>query len=162
MECAISNAFLFLLFIYLKVSVFHPGIQGRLVHWLPFLVNDTVVVQHDPRQIPKRMRPRSRWPATRRQISWKWKKIHWSGGRSTSISIHSCHNLLKGTSVSLALAFHQKGSFPPPETSSLLREVHFSQSMLIRFYSWTKIWRQCRSLGLQLCGEEIFCLLVFT
>ncbi|KAI4789137.1 hypothetical protein KUCAC02_035424 [Chaenocephalus aceratus] len=41
----------------------HPpprGIQSRLVHWLPFLVVNDTVVEHNPRQIPKRTRPRIR------------------------------------------------------------------------------------------------------
>ncbi|KAJ4940992.1 hypothetical protein JOQ06_027279 [Pogonophryne albipinna] len=43
-----------------KVSILHPGIQSRLVHWLPFLVVNDTVVEHNPRQIPKRTRPSSR------------------------------------------------------------------------------------------------------
>ena len=106
----ISNVLLFL-FIYLKVSILHP------------------------RQIPTRTRPRSKWPATRRQISWKWKKIHWSGGRSTSMSIHSCHNLLKGTSVpgtsvSSERVFSTAGDIITAQRSALLLE-HIDQILFL-------------------------------
>lgn len=40
----IKNVFLFSLLIYLKVSILHPRIRGRLVHWLSFLLE----VNKDP------------------------------------------------------------------------------------------------------------------
>ncbi|XP_078127443.1 E3 SUMO-protein ligase ZBED1-like [Sander vitreus] len=74
---------------------------------------------------------------------------------------HSCHNLLKrylcvpGTSVSSERVFSTAGDIFTAQRSPLLPE-HVDQILILN-----KNLKTCRSLGLQLCGEESLCL-VFT